>query len=212
MPNWCFNNLSITVKTNKQLEKVIQGITGNSEQELDFNRVIPMPEELRNTKSPNKENEQEMIAKYGHADWYSWSCSNWGTKWNASSVDLNLDTPQHIHIRFDTAWSPPYPVISKIAETFPFASIEFTWEEESGFWGRAEYEDGAVISEAEGEIDCEYRWEHWGDCVPECESCGECDCEVCNCFARTRQTLCENCNEGNHPTTEPREVTEDEES
>lgn len=198
MPNWCYNNLYITSEDNKQLEKVIQGITNNSEQLFDFNRIIEMPEELQNTKSPNNVNPDEMKAKYGFVDWYDWRNRNWGTKWNAKDVELNLDTPQQIHIRFSTAWSPPMPVITKIAEMFPFTYITLDWEEESGFYGKTEYEKGIRVSDIEGEIDCVYRWENWGDCIPDCESCGECDCEVCNCSNRTQQTLCNDCNNGKH--------------
>jgi hypothetical protein len=198
MPNWCYNNLYITSEDNKQLEKVIQGITNNSEQLFDFNRIIEMPEELQNTKSPNNVNPDEMKAKYGFSDWYDWRSRNWGTKWNAKDVELNLDTPQQIHIRFSTAWSPPMPVITKIAEMFPFTYITLDWEEESGFYGKTEYEKGIRVSDIEGEIDCVYRWENWGDCIPDCEDCGECDCEVCNCSNRTQQTLCNDCNEGKH--------------
>ncbi len=198
MPNWCFNALNISVESPKQLQKLMQAITNDSEQPFDFNRIIPIPEELANTSSPNKDNADEMKKKYGFSDWYDWRVTNWGTKWNASDVELDIETSQQIRIRFNTAWSPPTPVITKIAEKFPFAFITLDWEEEGGYYGNSEYENGRLTLEHEGEMDCDYRWEKWGECAEWCEQCGVCDCEVCNCEYRSQQTLCERCNDGEH--------------
>ena len=54
------------------------------------------------------------IQRFGHATWYSWCTCSWGTKWNA--YDLNSDGNS---LSFHTAWSPPLPVIRKLAECFP---------------------------------------------------------------------------------------------
>ena len=207
MPNWCYNNLYITVENNKQLEKVIQGITNNSEQPFDFNRVIPMPEELEGTNAPNKLNPEELIAKCGYPDWYEWRVDNWGTKWNASESELTI-TKNHIEIRFQTAWSPPNPVIEKIGSKFPFAFITLDWEEESGYYGKLQIENGVVITNYDGEMDCAYRITNWGDCHPDCENCGECDCEVCDCPNRALQTICESCNSGEHAISERKDDEE----
>jgi len=207
MPNWCYNYLQISVDNNKQLEKVIQSITNNSEQLFDFNRIIECPEELTESKAPNTKNPDEMKAKYGLSDWYEWRVFNWGTKWNASEIELTLES-NAIQIGFHTAWSPPTPVIKKIAEMFPFASITLKWEEESGYYGESEYENGVMVSEFDSEMDCAYRIKNWGDCVPNCENCGECDCELCDCPNRALQTICESCNEGKHTGEERKEDEE----
>lgn len=55
----------------------------------------------------------------GHADWYSWRIQNWGTKWNAYSVDLERTDDTTVELKFDTAWSPPEPIFAAIAEKFP---------------------------------------------------------------------------------------------
>lgn len=207
MPNWCYNYLQISVEDNKQLEKVIQGITNNSEQPFDFNRIIPMPEELEDTSAPNKLNPDELIAKCGYPDWYEWRVVNWGTKWNASDVELTFEK-NAIQIRFQTAWSPPTPVIKKIAEKFPFASMTLNWEEESGYYGESGYTNGEMDYENDGEMDCAYRIENWGDCHPDCRTCGECDCEVCDCPNRALQTICESCNSGEHAISERKDDEE----
>ena len=68
----------------------------------------------------------ENKKKYGHKDWYSWSCANWGTKWNAySQEDHGLNV-----ITFDTAWAAPFPVIEKLSEMFPKVEITMQFAEE----------------------------------------------------------------------------------
>ena len=52
----------------------------------------------------------------GHASWYSWSISNWGTKWNAYSFEVIDDGDGRFEFRFDTAWSPPEPVFAALAD------------------------------------------------------------------------------------------------
>jgi len=53
---------------------------------------------------------------------YEWCCNNWGTKWgicNAEVVQEVLEGNGYIDYRFDTAWSPPIPIIMKMSEMFP---------------------------------------------------------------------------------------------
>lgn len=197
MPNWCYNAISISTKTPKQFAELIQGIMNDSEQPFDFNRIIPMPEELRDTEAFNQPNANELKQKYGFTDWYDWSSANWNTKWNACEVEFTIETSTNLSLTFNTAWSPPTPVIEKIAELFPFASIEHKYEESGmGYWGEVIYENGNAISSEEGEIDCEYRWKNWGECMCE-EDCGICDCD-CGCEQNTKQTICTSCNENDH--------------
>ena len=75
------------------------------------------------------------IINYGHQDWYSWRCDNWGTKWNA--CDCYLDDKfeekkanDETFVSFNTAWSPPIPVIDKIFNDNPNCKISLFWENE----------------------------------------------------------------------------------
>jgi hypothetical protein len=196
MPNWCENDLSIATKTPKQFIKLVQGITNNSEQLFDFNRVIPVPQELLDSSAPNTTNKQEMLNKYGYSDWYDFCCAEWGTKWNACDVELHLHSPTSLSISFNTAWSPPTPVIEAIAKKYPFAEMTLSYHEEGmGFYGQLCYEKGNLVSESEGETNCEWRITKWGEC--NCEECGNCDCD-CGCEQPTGQTICSDCNENYH--------------
>src|SRR5690606_21345130 len=51
----------------------------------------------------------------GHTDWYEWRLENWGTKWNAYSQSLERESDLSATLRFDTAWSPPQPILEKLA-------------------------------------------------------------------------------------------------
>lgn len=198
MPNWCSNDLTIKTQTPEQFVEVIQAITNDSEQPFDFNRIIPIPEELKNTSAPNNTNAQEMKDKYGYTDWYEFQVSNWGTKWNACDVTLEIESPTELSLSFNTAWSPPIPVIEKISEMFSFADITLNYYEEGmGYYGEMIFENGECVSNTEGEITCEWRWEKWGECYDECENCGTCDCE-CGCEQSTQQTVCSDCNDNDH--------------
>lgn len=82
---------------------------------LDFNKVIPMPENIFRGNLG-----QEERAKYGSANWYDWSIANWGTKWN--SYGYSDGTPKGFDgstIEFQTAWSCATPVIAALAEKYP---------------------------------------------------------------------------------------------
>lgn len=75
----------------------------------------------------------ELFVKYlrsyrecGYTDWYEWNCANWGTKWNA--VRAVFVGP--IIVRFETAWSPPHPVIEQLARMFPNHTIGHEWADE----------------------------------------------------------------------------------
>ena len=80
---------------------------------LDFQKITPMPEELRSTTSPVPETASEaaLMDKYGFDNWYDWAYANWGTKWNSYDGHLNEQS-----VSFCTAWGPPLPVIERLAQ------------------------------------------------------------------------------------------------
>ena len=64
----------------------------------------------------------ELIVPVGEVeDWYKQRCEKWGTKW--TGYDLNIGETV---IDFFTAWSPPVPIIKKLAELHK--NIEFRLE------------------------------------------------------------------------------------
>lgn len=73
------------------------------------------------------------LVKYGFKHWYDWANANWGTKWNAGSVELE-EADNQLTYRFDTAWSFPEPVFEALADAFPGITLEGTADEEAGFF------------------------------------------------------------------------------
>ena len=138
MPNWCNN--STTISGNKeQIDKFGAFLNEKSGKEW-FDFFLPCPKELTDVDSPNKtDNVNELIEKYGHGDWYSWSVENWGTKWNADAQDWSRDGDS-ISFWFDSAWAPPTALYDKItAEGYDVEA--YYLEEGMGFVGK--YWEGA---------------------------------------------------------------------
>jgi len=116
MPNHITNKVTF-IGPQKRVEEVLEKIKNRKGEEgeytcIDFNNILPMPEELRGTCSPprrisedeykkevakfSKDPENQIfrpgitkkmyddyMKRFGAADWYKWACNNWGTKWNA---------------------------------------------------------------------------------------------------------------------------------
>jgi len=126
MPNWCSNKLEIQ-GNKKDVAKVLNFVGNkkdNNQKVLDFQKIIPMPEELANTTSPTQKDEKakakKLSKKYGASNWYDWHILRWGTKWNCDGarIEDGVDD-KNITIGFETAWSPPLPIVLSLAKKFP---------------------------------------------------------------------------------------------
>ena len=110
------------------------------------------PEDLINymlEKGANLEEAQKALDNlrdYGHQDWYSWSTSNWGTKWNAYSQNSDEGSNE---ISFETAWSTPYPVIEALSRKYPEAVISMRYADEDFGHNVGEYtfQGGDLVEE-----------------------------------------------------------------
>ena len=104
MPNWCMN--SVKVSGEREDINAFKDLVTSEDCAFDFNKIIPMPKELEDTKD--------------------WCINNWGTKWNVSGlVNPMEDEGDHIRYDFDTAWSPPQGIYHALQNKFPDLSI--TW-------------------------------------------------------------------------------------
>ena len=158
MPNWTTNRIRIEGES-AEIRKLLKAMKWEDEL-FDFNRLIPMPELLRNTGSGHSTiegkkveawyiverdehgfekkarlftpEEEAELAKIGHPDWYSWSIQNWGTKWNACRVEVDDANVEYgyAEITFETAWCAPMPVLLKMRETFPTLRFHCEWRDE----------------------------------------------------------------------------------
>jgi hypothetical protein len=89
--------------------------------EIDFQKIVPMPGHIYQGDLGEEERK-----KYGKNNWYDWSYTNWGTKWNAYDMDKIDD----YSMQFSTAWSMPDPVIKALSRLFPEIVVKIKWADE----------------------------------------------------------------------------------
>ena len=140
-------------------------------QPLDFEQIAPMPEELSREDAVDTARAEELRRRYGAADWYEWALANWGTKWNAdfdgvfpaiaAGEEAELPRgrqpiiePGSAFYAFETAWSPPVPVITTLAKRYPGLEIELVWGEPgAAVAARLRWREGELISDEELALD-----------------------------------------------------------
>lgn len=116
--------------------------------QVDFNSVIPMPDEDDPIFTATKHN--LGVGRVGYSwDGYSplnWANANWGTKWNAYSIEDGEES-----LKFDTAWAHPFPVIEALSRQFPDETLLVEYADEDLGSNRGQYEirNGEVIKERE---------------------------------------------------------------
>ena len=176
MPNWCYNTLEVRGQPedvqkffehaqSETMEKCVKSYNPLSyesmliKRDLDFNKFIKMPQELKETKSEfgGTEEEQEErfkkyeanIAKYGYATWYEWAIDNWDTKWNSGEVEYDYDVGDDtLFYRFSTAWSPPMKIFHKMAQMFPSLKFHATYRDEGdAFYGESGWKNSVQLFE-----------------------------------------------------------------
>jgi hypothetical protein len=164
MPNWCENDLTITGPSG-ELKKFVELVKGKNSL-MDANKLIPYPEEFRTldeeatkwdrevrenkAKDPNFSSLLENRPKNGfNSGGYEWCIDNWGTKWGFCEVKMiskSTTKPKgKVEYTFETAWSPPTPLIIKAGELFPSLRFEMlSYEGGMGFQATLVIEGGEV--------------------------------------------------------------------
>jgi hypothetical protein len=139
------------------------------EMPIDFYKFFPLPKDLEGTTSPTRIISQEeydaqearissgqldpheisfgvsrgitqkmsneFILMYGSDNWYDWRINAWGTKWNAYSQEVR----ENGDIKFETAWSTPYKVISMLSSKYPDAKFKMRYADEDFGYNVGEY-------------------------------------------------------------------------
>lgn len=161
MPNWVYNTLSIegskedVAKVKAQLNKPFQ-----KEEAVYSNPVIA----FWNIVAPPADKLDEYFGTHGYADgkeqgnteynWYNFNVREWGTKWDIgvgdgesfSDTELQNESETHLSYRFNTAWSPPLPVIEQLSLQYPKLEITLEYEEEQGWGGEILWtEEGSTV-------------------------------------------------------------------
>jgi hypothetical protein len=99
----------------------------------------------------HKANPYPQIKDGYNSGGYDWCISHWGTKWGFCESELH-EHKGHIGYTFDTAWSPPEPLIQKMSQMFPKLKFELHYECEGGDGtGTIIWEAGKELSREEEE-------------------------------------------------------------
>ena len=141
MPNWCSNRVTISSKTEDDSQ--FKQLVAKFQVERPFNEIYPQPDwktipndkgELpvkREIKSPDG---SVAHITYDFPDgknddrWYDWSYNNWGTKWDASNLESEVED-EYAEFEFETAWAPASGIYEKIREDYPDVSISWFFDE-----------------------------------------------------------------------------------
>lgn len=153
MPNWCDNTVSITGPDDvikKLVEFVGRPITKG--EDAVENPIFS----LANIKPSTSDIDPKyyFMPSDGEDDWYHNNVNSWGTKWDVFGEGVNRHISEgEVVYSFCSAWSPPTPVIERLAEIFPEVKIEFKYLETGcDFWGVEIYENGEMKSEQGGSV------------------------------------------------------------
>lgn len=130
MPNHIKNVLKFKNLKQDDIELILNMITSPAPDSteskyniIDFDKIIPEPRTIEDC-DPRFVFSKEKIES-GHTgvectddrvwfDWYNWHLNYWGTKWNAYNC-YTLIGKSYITFVFNTAWSMPHPIISKLS-------------------------------------------------------------------------------------------------
>jgi hypothetical protein len=137
MPNVCDNRLAICgpPEAVMQLVRTLE----SEEQALDFNTLIPTPDELNGP-------EGEAVGESGFPRWYEWNRTNWGVKWNTwEVVRRGYGRTGRVRYRFCTAYGPPAEFLDCVAARWPEVTMTLTFDVELLGDGDGLWRDGVRV-------------------------------------------------------------------
>lgn len=129
MPNHVINEI-IFSGVDSIAESQIMAAACDSDGKVDFNLLVPMPAHIWRGNVGKVHTDTFGPACIG----LDWARQNWGTKWNAYShkpIERTLDT---LTLRFETAWSPPYPWLVALFNTC--GGFVHNWLDEGASWSK----------------------------------------------------------------------------
>jgi Ferredoxin-like domain in Api92-like protein len=224
MPNWCYNSVTIEgpkeeiayikAKLNEPFTRQHDQWnkeTGQMEvKDFSFDNPvfafwnIAKPSNLEAyLKQPDHSlSIQEAMLHKGDS-WYDFNNREWGTKWDVAvsndeqypETELMEENETSLAYRFNTAWAPPTPAIEKLSVMVPNSIVSLSYEEETGWGGEMEFENGTITSNTEYGWKCR-ECDHEEDETPYCE---ECEFDTCpSCGYNESSEPCKDHEENNH--------------
>ena len=126
MPNWCENRVEV-FDTEENIKKFREYVS-DGDLLFSFHKIKPLPDDLKDTRSPSGEPNVDLINKHGVDNWYDWCTNNWGVKWDVQDVELE-EGEDYLTYRFDTAWGPPEEIYAIIRDEFPDINLSWFYDE-----------------------------------------------------------------------------------
>jgi hypothetical protein len=160
MPNLVENSLVITGPPEEVTDFLAyaRGVDDNGDELLlDFDRFIPQPERITRDMITDPMELTDLRAMGGDGSLVlCWRSQYWGTKWHRDIILEGQQTVDEndleVAFTFDSAWSPPLPVIRAMSEKFPSLLFDLDYYEcLSGFSGQFCYHRGRVVSRGIGD-------------------------------------------------------------
>jgi hypothetical protein len=128
MPNWCYNSATLTSPSKDLYDKLLEAIKNDTW----FQTFAPL----------------ETVDDSEDGWNYESAVAIWNTKWPPQDLEIALEDEESltIELSFDTAWSPPTGVYSRMNKNFSIETTSYYYELGCEFFGRCMYA-------AEGEMD-----------------------------------------------------------
>ena len=135
MPNWCYNNLTIT-GDEKNLKRIKFRLEDIEKKDISspgvFMALVGRDQSIE-------------LNEYQHGEWYDANINYWGCKWDVSYDESGVEySDDSITMSFNSAYSPPIPFIQHLGRLFN-VQCELYYEEPScDFCGKSYFnnEDG----------------------------------------------------------------------
>ena len=117
MPNWCYNRVEVYIEDEKELKQWKETVE-SKESKFDFNKIVPMPEELNtNLQDLTDAKSKELIKKYGADGWYKWRLNNWGCKWSVDGNEVEVDDDEGVTVVVSTSLVTVYSSTGSYSST-----------------------------------------------------------------------------------------------
>ncbi len=149
LSNWAYKNA--------EGEFVDQDLDNRNDDSLTIVPISISEGEFPNNKKVLTEEGEKIFAEHGARDWYEWRLNNWGTKWITPTQITDVHENELINVSNNeeslaiefanqSAWGPPYELISYICKTYNLRG-SCRWHEEGGNadWGHFDNK-GELIS------------------------------------------------------------------
>ena len=157
MPNHCESDLYIHGPKAIVATVIAKHFTADGE--LNCDSVIPYPASFKaldeasakweadNKDNPNRDWRNRPKDGFNSGG-YDWCVACWGTKWGTYDGTGINKTARGFGAGFQSAWSPPTPVVSALAAMYPKIKIQMnSFENGMGYQVKANWENGKLICE-----------------------------------------------------------------